>query len=151
MRSNCRAINIVVSSGVSQQSNVLSVPVNGNLGLLPVDRNRKIKYIDSFVNCTLQQSYFLKYWDIRFQGLNRDGSLITENAGIIINPVSGDWGNVFVKDNNLDFVLSSSKSQIKFENGIELGGIRPLTSSLLFNNPVPQNVNAQFILNIHYE
>jgi hypothetical protein len=150
MRTNFQGFRLLLNSGVSTISEVLSIPVNGNLYLLPNEKNSLIKSIDLCI-LSEQESSVIDFYDIRFQGLNRDGSIITQNAGIIQNPISGAWGSAFIKDSNLDFVLSSKKSQIVFKDGILLGGIRPLSYSLKFKNPITLNTVIRLLIYINYE
>jgi len=150
MLSCFRSFQITLPIGDKEISTTGSIPINGNICLLPIDQNQRIKKIYCYaVNNSINN--FLEFWDIRFQGLNRNGSLITQNAGIILNPISGDWGNIFIKDTILDFVLSSKKNDIDFNEGILLGGVRPLSISLKFSVPLAQLEVISFITNIQYE
>jgi hypothetical protein len=143
-----------IPNGITDYSEVLSVPVNSNLQLLNNINNAKIKKITCRINLVVQFSEIqnnISFWDFRFQGLNRDGSLITQNAGIIINPISGDWGSAFVKDTILDFNLSSKKNFIDFYPFILLGGIRPQSFSVKFSNPTSGNLNIIQTTTLFYE
>jgi hypothetical protein len=140
---------VVVGNG--QSSVVYSIAVNSARYLLPEDKNVLIKKIEAFANNSASSSFCLKYWDIRFLLLNRDISIQQNVAGIINNPISGDWGSAFVKDVNTDFILSSKKSYIEFKDGIIAGGITPRTTSVFFNSAISSNQNTRFFITVYYE
>jgi len=142
--------NVTIPSGTIDFTSTLSIPINGNLGLFVNMSNSKINFFNAIANMNFSNNS-IKHWSLRFQGLNRDGSLITENAGLIQNPISGDWGNVFIKDTILDFVITSKKNHLKFNPGVVIGGFKPVTFSISFNNPLSINTIVLLNLSISYE
>jgi hypothetical protein len=142
--------NALIPSGTIDFTSTLSIPINGNLGLFVNMSNSKINFFNANANLNFTNNS-IKHWSLRFQGLNRDGSLITQNAGLIQNAVSGDWGNVFIKDTILDFVITSKKNHLIFNPGIILGGIKPITFSISFNNVLSINTVVLLNLSISYE
>jgi len=154
MNSFLQAFAFVLPSGTKEISINPNIASNANIVLLPISQNKLIKKISCFFSFQTTGgtfNNFLNFYDVRLQGLNRDGSLITQNAGIINNPISGDWGNIFVKDRFLDFVLSSKKNLIEFNPGILLGGIKPLTVSMIFQNNLVSQTTVRININIQYE
>jgi hypothetical protein len=149
--STLRIVSTTVLAGNGEFSLVFSVPANGARYLIPDEKNVLIKKIECFANNSSSGSFCLKYWDIRFLLLNRDISIQQNVAGIINNPISGDWGSAFVKDVNTDFNISSKKSFIEFQDGILAGGISPRSISVLFNVPNTTNQNIRFFLTVYYE
>jgi hypothetical protein len=143
--------NLSILAGNKDFSEVLAVPVNGGRYTLPNSNNSLIKKIDVFMNCSPASNNCLKFWDYRFLLLNRDNSITQNIAGIIQNPISGDWGNVFVKDSNTDFILSSKKSSIEFNPGIIGGGFTPRSISLNFEFALTANLTIRLFTQIQYE
>ena len=150
MYNSAQTYLFTIPAGTLEFTDVLNVPTNGNLGLIDNFSNSKIKYISAHF-CIRPTNNFIVNWSIRFQGLNRDGSFITENAGIIQNTISGDWGNAFIKDTILDFVLTSKKNQIYFDPNIEIGGYKPRTVSFKFNSALAANTVLIGFINVNYE
>lgn len=150
MRSNIAVFLGTLNVGTSEFSNTFTIAINSEISLLPNFKNSLVKSIDVQISSS-QESTVINFYDFRFQGLNRDGSIITQNAGIILNPVSGSWGSAFVKDTTLDFVLSSKRNQIIFTEGILLGGVRLSSYSVKFKNPLTVNTTIRAYLSINYE
>lgn len=141
-----------VSNGTVTFSKQFNFAINQNLLVLPVEKNSlikkiEIKYLNSSANPFVNQ---FKFFEIRFRGLNRDGVLLTQLAGNILNPVSGPFNGSLTKNTDLDFVLSSRKNFIEFKKGIDLGGISLASESYEFYKPT---IDMIFIRNfvITYE
>jgi hypothetical protein len=125
--------------------------VNQNLVLLPNESNSKVKMIELGYQIN-RQELAVKYFDARFRCLNRDGSIITEFAGNIINPVSGEWNGLLTKNTDLDFVLSSKKNFIEFNQGVEIGGFQIISASIILYSPsINPDLNFVNTLSIKYE
>jgi hypothetical protein len=138
------------NNGIKDSSLVFTQAINSNLVLIPESKNCNIKSIDFFIT-NRAGNMGINFWDVRFQGINRDGALLRENAGDIKNIPSGTFGTNFQKDNILDFVLNSRKSQIKFDDGILLGGIRLISISYSFKKTPLSSTNVFGLMNINYE
>jgi hypothetical protein len=138
------------ASGQKDFSLIFTQPINSNLILIPDKENSLIKSIDLFIT-NRDGNQAIDFWNFRFHALNRDGVLLRENAGEIKNIPSGPFGTNFQKDNILDFVLNSKKSQIVFEKGILIGGIRPISVSYTFKKSTTSTTNVFGIMNINYE
>jgi hypothetical protein len=146
--SGCFAFTI--PSGTIDFTSSINIPVNGNLGLFVNMNNSKINFFNALVGSNFGNNS-IKQWSLKFQGLNRDGSLITQNAGLIQNPISGDWGNAFIKDTILDFVITSKKNHLTFNPGVVIGGFKPVTFSIIFNSALTSNTSVFVNINISYE
>jgi hypothetical protein len=153
--STVRLISNSLPNGLTEFSRLFGFGINQNLVIINSEKNVLIYKIEIYyttivndVLLSLQQP--IKYFDLRFRALNRDGSLITQNAGIIQNGLSGDWDGSIPKSSDLDFVLSSKKNFIEFENGIEIGGISFVSESL--ETFIPTNTFAYSPnINFYYE
>jgi hypothetical protein len=154
--STFRVLSDTIVNGETQFSRQFPFALNQALIIFNSQQNIHIYKIELYYTTimptvpSLQLQQPIKFFDLRFRGLNRDGSLITENAGIIKNGLSGDWNGSIPKSSDLDFVLSSKKNFIEFKNPIILGGIQLRSESIqLF---IPANTFAYSSnMNIYYE
>jgi hypothetical protein len=121
--------------GITTFSAQYNFAVNQNLILLSFESNVLIKKIELH-HSSIFPLDVVKFFDVRFRMLTNGGALITENAGNIINPLSGAWNGTGLKNSDLDFVLSTKKNFIEFDEGIEALGFFPVSYSVEFYNPV---------------
>lgn len=137
--------------GVSEFSGQLNFGLNQNLILLNLEANTKVKKIEIYSGVNFSDEV-IKYFDIRFRCLNRDGANITEYAGDILNGLSGAFDGTLTKNTDLDIILSSKKNFIEFNDGIEIGGVFPISFSVVFYEPTKRvNVNFVSYLTIYHE
>jgi hypothetical protein len=153
--STFRVVSNLLVNGQTEFSRQFPFALNQALIIFNSQQNIYIYKIELYYttiisSTSLQLEQPIKFFDLRFRGLNRDSSLITENAGIIQNGLSGDWDGSIPKSSDLDFVLSSNKNFIEFKNPIILGGIQLRSESIqLF---IPTNSFAYSSnMNIYYE
>jgi hypothetical protein len=128
----------------------LNFAVNQNLILINSGQNVLIKRIELSAGVN-NGAVFTKFFDCRLRALNQDGSINRVNGGDIINPISGPWGNAFVKNTDVDFVLSTKKNFIEFKEGILLGGFQVISSSAQFVGTTASGFFYYNTLTIDYE
>jgi hypothetical protein len=143
-------LNFNVNAGIQDFSLVPSIPINGALYTIPKEKNVLIKQINFFANCN-NGNNAIKFWDVRILLLNKDNTIQQNLAGIIQNPISGNWGSAFVKDVNTDFVVSSRKSLLEFPQGFLAGGITPRSLSVFFDSPLAVSTQVRIQMYIQYE
>jgi hypothetical protein len=132
-----RNFNVAIPIGVTEQTTVIPLIPNGNMFLIPENENVKIKKI----SVSYQSEVVFKSFRVRFRGRNRDISNITENAGDIINPVSGPWNGSLLKNTDLDIMLGDKKNYIEFKTAISVGGLQMASISKTLYSP-SSNVRA---------
>jgi hypothetical protein len=138
------------SAGNNQFHQIIFSATNAAICIIPNFKNVLVYNIKISANTSAGDNA-IKYFSVHFRGHNNDGSQITENAGIINNPISGDWGSAFVKDTVLDFILTSKKPEIVFKQPIILGGFKPVATNLIFSNVLAANRFTRFYLTVNYE
>jgi hypothetical protein len=123
---------------------------NQNLILINSEKNPIIKSIE-ILPYSLSVDRTLEYMDIRMRLLNRDGSVITSNAGEIKNGISGPF-QAILKNSDIDIILGTKKTSIDFLNGIVIGGYQLISYSYKFYTGSPTgNGNLGLKINIRYE
>jgi hypothetical protein len=137
-------------SGNKEFSQTIFSAINSAICIIPSNENVLIKNI-KLSAFTTSGLHSIEQFKCHFRGHNNDGSQITENAGIINNPISGDWGSAFVKDTVLDFILTSKKPEIVFKQPIILGGFKPVSADLIFSSVLTNNRFTRFYLTVNYE
>jgi hypothetical protein len=142
--------NFAVNAGIQDYSLLITPAINGGLYTIPQEKNVLIKQINFFANCT-NGNNAIKFWDFRILLLNKDNTIQQNLAGIIKNPISGNWGSAFVKDVNTDFVVSSRKSLLEFPQGFLAGGITPRSVSVFFDSPLAVTTQVRIQMYIQYE
>lgn len=149
MRTNIQVLSTTINAGTLDFSRNLNYAINQSIAIFNSQKNALVKSI-GFRDQISDFGPSIIYSDFRMRMHNRDGSIITENGGNIINPVSGAWGGL-TKNTDLDIILSSRKNFIEFKKGVEIGGFQPISFSILLPNPSLINFTYSIFIDVDYE
>jgi hypothetical protein len=149
--SSIRTFTLSVPNGFTQYNNLRNFALNSNLVLISEFNNvlvKKIHVYPTIITSVTDNS--IKFYQCRIRILARDGRIITEYGGNILNGLSGDWNGSIPKKTDYDIVLSTKKNSIDFPQGVLIGGFQLISESLILNNP-SNNLGFSFNINMYHD
>lgn len=143
-----RYLNTPIPINETENTYVIPAVPNGNIFLIPENENVKIKKI----SISYQSNAVIKSFRVRFRARNRDITNVTQFAGEIENPVSGEWNGTLLKNSDLDIMLGDKKNFIEFKNPILVGGLQIASiSTTLFSPNTTSFTDCRICFQLYYE